>query len=353
MTGARPALCVALLWLLGGCDPKPVAPRPTAGQLGPGVVAVVGAEPITAVEVSLVALASNSASKAARDAVVRDALFAAQADAELPEEVASAQRRTLARAMIHRIAADARLKPLDPKEAENWSLARFLDVDRPAGWRVVHGVVLVSAAASPEALVAARQHAELIRATIEPLVRAAAATPAPSRIARDIFFETAAVHEDAITESFRTALSAIPHGTLNVRFESLGVVSADGRYLDYGKSPWERMAEPFTRAASRLNERGDVSPIVETRFDAPTGELRGFHVLALLARTPEYKLDAAATRALLLPDIYDSRARAAYTELLELAARRIKVTMPRNAAALLDSIEFATNTSETAPGRTR
>lgn len=334
------ARCSAVVLILGACHSAERGVSTESREFAPGVAAVVGSDPITIREIADVAASGKRSLTEARDAVLRDALFAAHAQEEAPEEVTSATTRVLARAMLHRFAADARAKPIDDTELENWKQARFVDVDRPPGWRVVHGVVVVPGSSAPEEIAAARLYAAHLRATVEPIVRAAAATPPVPRVGRDVFLDHPDMPEDRVAERFRVAMAALEHGSLDTRFEALGVVSADGRCINYGKSPWDRLLDEFTTAASALLARGDVSPVVETKFESSGKLLLGFHVIALLERTPEHRLDRAGVLAALLPEIHDSRAREAHAEFIERAARRAKVAIERNAGALLEALAF-------------
>jgi len=338
----RPFRRVSMLAFLLSCERGTGSPA-ALEELPEDIVATVGEEAISARQVVAVASARELPPAAARDALVRDALFAELARADANDEAVNTSSRVLARAMLHRLSKDSAEKPIDATELRNWSMARFIDVDRPHGFRVVHAVVLVPSTASPEVLSAAKAHAALIRSTAEPMVREAAGTPPPARSGRDVFLERPEIEEDRISLRFRTAVETLGHGDLNVRFESLGVISEDGRSLHYGKSPWDRMNESFAHAAAQLRTRGDLSPIVETSLEADGKTLRGYHIIALLEQTPPHRLEPAERVAFLRPEILESRARDAQAQLLDNARQRARIQVERNAPALLESLALPTS----------
>ncbi|MBM4360652.1 MAG: hypothetical protein FJ096_21300 [Deltaproteobacteria bacterium] len=336
MTARAAALILAVL--LGGCDAGEGRPTSASVKLGHGIAATVGDEVVAARQVVAIANARGLRSVDAREAAIHDALFAAAARAEGLADTTHAETRTLARALLAGLTAEAREAPLDDAELENWTMARFIDVDRPPGFRVVHVVVLIDARVSAEARLAALEHAERVRSTIAPIVQEAARRPAPKREGEDVFLDRPGIPEDPVASALREAVAAMNHGDLETRYESLGVVSEDGRHIDYARSPWERVLEAFSRAASKLRERGDVSPVVETELESNGKALRGFHVIALLERTSELRMADADRRRFLTPVIQDARANSARKRLLESLRSRTRVTVERNANALLEAL---------------
>jgi peptidyl-prolyl cis-trans isomerase C len=342
---------LAVFSLLVACsDGQPAQEAVRHATLEHGIVATVGDLSVDAALVGRIAVARQLPLDQARDAAIVDALFAAGAREELPNELSSADNRVLSRALLHHIWLDVQDEPVADLELANWTMLGFVELDRPPGWRVVHAVVLV-AADKPEAeRDRARAHAEEIRKLVAPMVRAAAAAPAPKREGDDVFMHRPGLLEDPITTRFRAAIEQMDHLKLETRFESLGVISEDGRYIDHLKSPWERLLEDFAKAAARLRERGDVSPVVATEFEsAGQKRLVGYHVIALLERTPELRLPRHERLARLLPDILRARAREAKTELLTKLRAAGRVEIARNAASLLEGVSIGPPGSGHAP----
>lgn len=322
--------------VLSACGEGQAPSDGTSTRLSGGMVARVGSAEIAAGEVAAVATARHLDSVAARRATVRDALFAeaAVADAEVP--VFDVEARVLARAMLDALSRDARSEPIDEDEFNNWTLARFIDVDRPEGFRVVHAVILIDADVSEPTQRAAREHAEGLRSKLLTPAASAAAKPAPVRLGRDVFLSRPGLVEDPIAETFRETVNEWKHDKFETRYESLGVISADGRYLDYARSPWDRLLPDFARAAARLQRRGDVSPVVETEIELENAKrMRGYHVIVLLERTPAFKLSPDEARAVLRPEIHQSRARLAKLRLLETLRGQTNIVLERNVDAQL------------------
>jgi hypothetical protein len=343
----RPAGWWALgLALVLACEGSNSVGPTLASSLAPGVVAVVGDEAIDARQVSLIAAARGLTTRGAREAAIHDALFAAASRADGSDRLELAETRVLSRALLAELTREATRAPIDGAELENWTMARFIDVDRPPGFRVVHAVVLVDAALGEDARRAARDHAERLRTQVAPLVREASSLPAPIRHGEDVFLERSDLPEDPLATRFREAYNAFDHREFDTRFEALGVVSEDGRYVDYARSPWDRVSEDFSRAAARLDKRGDLSPVVETELEANGKTLRGYHVIALLERTEARRLSEAERREYLTPIVHDARAQSARKKLLEELRSRTKVTLARNATSLLEALNESATTSK-------
>jgi hypothetical protein len=320
-----------------GCSDTTMS-RSQDARLESGTVARVDNEIIRDREVLLVARGQGKSLHEARDALVHDALFAAASRVDTPDEASRAETSVLARSALHNLAQDARETPVSSAELANWEQARFLDVDRPPGFRVVHLVVLVDSKLPVSTLREARSHIHALRERTIEVAAEKRTTAPPARTGEDIFMERPEIPEDPLASAIREIATGTTQGELDVRYESLGVISADGRFLNYARSPWERLHESFAAAASRLERRGDVSPVVETELESDAKTLRGLHVIALLERTPPLALDASARRNLLLPEILEARSLRARKSLLERLAKERGVVIQRNADALLESV---------------
>jgi peptidyl-prolyl cis-trans isomerase C len=340
----------ALAWLLCACGSKPTLDAPQRAQLVAGVVASVGDQEIRDRSVAAIAKSRGWSLERARDAAIADALFAAEAREAMPDEVRAAEQRVLSRALLHHIWRDANSAPVSDDELEHWTMRGFVEFDRPPGWRVVHAVVLVPADAAQAEQERARAHAEEIRRSAAPIVREAALVPPLVRKGDDAFIERSDAPQDEISERFRKLVTQMDHGKLDTRFESLGVISDDGRHVDLTKSPYDRIVIEFSRAAAMLRERGELSPVVETQFETSDGQkLRGFHVIALLERTEEKRMAREARLAALSHDILMARARRAHRELVTELRRRARIEIARNAEALMADLRIEANASPAAP----
>lgn len=315
----RVALLLALSSAALSCDRATEAP--TVRALPPGVVARVGSiDPagdksaarfvdVTADRVARIAAAQRVSISEARDIAVHDALLAQGAIARGLDRAPGFDRdvaRVLARAMLHRLLADARRAPPTDAELQAAASRRWLDVDRPEGSRVVHAVVRFDAAKDDDAKkAAARALAESIHAAVAPIAERAASMPlvegAPLPSARQIPAED----PDPLSGAFRKAASAVPAGSLEVVVEPLPTVASDGRVLGPGN---EALDPTFSRAAAAIPARGGLAPVTLTSF--------GFHVILLLERTPARVLTGDDRAARLFSDIVNERARAAEKKLL-------------------------------------
>lgn len=330
-------LAVALL--IASCDDA--AQRATEhAALAKGVAAEVGTEVIDVAAIELVARDTGKSPAQAREALIHDAVFASAARADEPEDLRRAETTALARAMMHALTREAREKPIEADELENWRMARFLDVDRPEGFRVIHIVVLVDAAAPAALARAARSHATDIRERVAALVAAKAGTSPPTRTGEDIFLERTDIPEDPIATAVRDLAQSMTRDDLETRYESLGVVSEDGRLLNYARSPWDRLHPAFSRASAQLARRGDVSPVVETELEVNGKSVRGLHVIALLERTPPKRSTPPEQLRALTPIIHDARTQKARKNLLETLAVQRRVVLERSASSRLEELDI-------------
>jgi hypothetical protein len=293
---------------LVACDRAPPAPVASAA-LPPGAVARVGSIVITADLVARIAAAQRTSIEEARDAAVRDALFAQAAlDRGLAQtrEVDRQITAELARVMLHRVLAEARKAPPTEDELAAAAKRRWLDVDRPEGSRVVHAVVRCDPQKDDDAKKAsARAVAEAIRAAALPISERASTMPLPEGAPLPSVRQRPSDDPDPLSAAFRKAAALVPSRGLEVTIEPLPAAAADGRVLAPNGGNLDTI---FTRAAAAIPARGGLSPIVETNY--------GYHVILLLERTPAQVLQGEARTARLLADIVNERARAADKQLL-------------------------------------
>lgn len=303
-TGAPLLFALALL----SCDRR--APAPVASQaLPPGVIARVGSIEITDARVARIAAAQRVSVREARDIAVRDALLvqgALDRGLDRAPEVDREITGGLARAMLRRLLADARATPLTEGELREAAARRWLEVDRPEGFRTVHAVVRFDPQKDDAAKkAAALAVAEAIRAATLPISERAATMPLPEGAPPPSSRQLPADDPDPLSGAFRKAASAVPAQGLEVVVEPLPAVAADGRVLAAGN---EALDPAFSRAAATLAARGALSAITPTSF--------GFHVILLLERTPARVFTGDARAQRLMADIVNERARAAEKRVL-------------------------------------
>jgi hypothetical protein len=312
----------ALLILMIGCGrdaPADSVSAPASRGLAAGEVARVGDRAIGAEFVGRIAAVQQIPLTAACDLAIRDALFAYGAEArglDRSLDVGLSTRALLARRLLHKLRAEAEQAPISDEDFTRAGELRWLDVDRPEGFRTMHAVVRFDASAPADKRAGALALAESIRAAALALEKQAAelALPADGPPSKPKRSET-----DPLEAAFQRAVEPVikgKHGGLEVTVEPLPAVTADGRVL----SPaGERFDPVFAQGAATLGRRGEVSPVVVSSF--------GAHVILLLERTPPHRLPLEERRALLRDDITIGRARAAEEKLLaELRGRSARAS---------------------------
>lgn len=297
--------------LLLGCSAGDRAPAAASARLPAGVVARVGSLDVTSTLVAKLASGAAVPPHEARERAIRDAIFAAGAQARghdaLPE-VRSAVRGRLARARLRELAAEARSAPLTDAEVAEATARHFIDFDRPESFRTTHA--LVKLPASSDAATRAR-----VRALAERIAREVATAAAPAE--------------------FRGRALAVDHPDLEVVVEDLAPVAADGRLLDPARPPGPNgevgtLVEPYARAAAALARPGDISPVVETSF--------GLHVILLTERVAAHIVPLEERRARLRDEILDGRARRAADEHVKRLRAAVGPAADRSAAELLREV---------------
>lgn len=306
--------------------PPSGSPPSRAGSLPAGIVARAGSADIHAAFVARVAAAQRLSLERARDAAIREALFASEARArelDRQEPVRSSVQASLARLLLHDLLATAKQAgPVTEDELHDATQFYWLEMDRPPGFRTVHVVVRLDGKSGEAQRERAMEIAEAIRRSVEPLGGAAeVASPPPSSAAPASGAPRAAPSEPLV-DAFKRAASAVPHDGFDVVIEPLPPVAADGRVLE----PGDRGFDPeFARAAASLECRGDLSP--------PTGSSFGVHVIMLLERLPPIHLPPEERRARVHDEVIAARARAAERAILERA--RAASSVERSVDALL------------------
>ena len=286
-----------------GCtqgDSSAVGPQ-SAATLSDGVVAVVGDQQIATATVERIVRAQSVSPESARDAAVRDALWAAAARANLSGFgiVASAERSILARALLEQFKQQAWAKPVTDAEVQEMTARRWADLDRPASARTTHAVARVEKPADDGP---ARTVAE--------------------RIARE-------VADITDPDEFIKRAKAVPAGAVKVVAERLPPVTADGRVVQLNAppgAPTSTFDPAYARAANALQAVGDKSPVTKTEF--------GYHVILLEERLEAHRVPPQRRRQLLTDEIMDNRARRLEEQVLEQARSSHPVEVRRSVADL-------------------
>jgi peptidyl-prolyl cis-trans isomerase C len=287
---------------------SPNLPAPATSTLPEGIVATVGSLPIRADTVAAVARAQRITPKEALEREIRDALGAQGAlDVGLDQHpfVQAALRGTLGRAELEGLKKEAGQAELDDTEIAEATAHRFVELDRPEAFRVIHAVVRLPEKADETQKARAKTVAEHLA-------------------------EAVAKAEDE-TE-FRALAEAVDRNGLEVIVQTLKAVAADGRVVDLEHpTGGEAYAVPFARAASRLSHPGQKSGIVVTEF--------GLHVMMLLDRTPPRGVPLEERKERVRGDIVMERAVRLKKELLQRIKSSIATSIERSADNLLAKVD--------------
>lgn len=330
---------IAASLFVGACGGDPPAPADAAkgaatvsAALGNDVVARVGDAAITRDQVVLVARAQRLTPRQALDALVHDALLAASAKAtsvagsiEVRGQVSALHAAALLGEVREMAAARG---PVTDAELERVTAKHWVELDRPASARTVHAVVRFNDK-TPEAEKAnARAVAEEIRRRVvaELIADRSAAAPAG---------EGRAGTADPLSVKLRDVVASVDARETKVVVEELPPVTADGRVVSPGNSKFDPV---FSKAASELTARGDVSPVIITPF--------GAHVIVLQARLEDRRLSAEERRAKVRDEVMTDRARELHAALLEPLRR--SVVLDRNVDALLALVRVEADAGESA-----
>jgi peptidyl-prolyl cis-trans isomerase C len=319
----RAPLLLSIVAALPGCGGGGAAtsgPPPERGTLAAGLVARAGREEVTADAVGRIALAQGIAPNLARERAIRDAIFAAEARAsgvDVSPDVERSVKAVLARRLLLQLLAAADAEgPVTDEELRLATARKWLELDRPEGFRTVHAVVRVPEGADAATRARAAQVARAIRSDVLAASAIARERPAPLPV------RPGDAEGDPAVDEFRRAAGAGAREGFQVLVEALPAVAADGRMLSMEGGSLD---EGFARAASSLVARGDLSEVVTTSY--------GVHVLLLLERTPSSIVPAEERRRRVRDEVLWSRASAARAVLLE--GLRRDVVVERSADALL------------------
>ncbi|WP_433935744.1 peptidylprolyl isomerase [Sorangium cellulosum] len=303
---AAACLCASVAWAALSTSARGAPPLP------PDVAARVGASDIHVDSVARIAAAQQIPPARARDAAVRDALFAAEARDRGFDQAPEVQREIsalLARRLLHRLKEEAESAgPVTDDELRVATERHWLELDRPEGYRTVHAVVRLSADAGDDTREKARALAEAIRKAVLSARDVALRSEPPRAV------EARQPPSDPAADAFVSAAKAVPADGLEVVAQPLPPVTAAGRALT--PEPQQFDAD-FARAAASLGSRGDLSAPVASSF--------GVHVIMLLERTPAQVVPVEERRGLVRDEVVTERARAAQAKLLEELRREPRV----------------------------
>jgi peptidyl-prolyl cis-trans isomerase C len=234
-------------------------------------------ESISIDEVTASASAQRIVATEAARGQIRDTLFALGARARGLDDtpaVRVAVRAELGRAVLEALRDEAAKRPPTDAEVAEATAVHYVELDRPAAFRVIHTALLLPRNADPATRALARTAAEQVSRAV-----ASATTP----------------------DAFRSAASSVPHEGLECKTEELAPIAEDGRKVDL-RNPAARgsVVPEFARAAARLQSEGQKSGVIETSY--------GYHVMMLIERIPALVVPLEERRARLAPEIIAHRA---------------------------------------------
>jgi hypothetical protein len=272
----RLACLLGLSGLLWACQDD-AAPAAQQAQLEAGAIARVGDGRILAKTVGRIAATQEIEPEAARDVAIRDALFAAAAREDLPpREVEAVESRVHARALLREIVISAREAPITEDELGQATETYWTHYARPRGYRTIHAVMLAPKDAPPETHAAARRRVAQIREAWEPIVEKLKGGEAPEYDDEKMFRWNANAMTEPIKDELEEAAKAAV-GEMGLKVQQLPPVTSEGYIIDHDQSQSGLDAD-FAQVASQLEDRGDMSEIVQS--------ISGWHVIVLLEITP-------------------------------------------------------------------
>jgi peptidyl-prolyl cis-trans isomerase C len=275
-------LLLASTW---ACGTPAEQARPSSSTLPSGVVARVQDELVSGATAARIAESQGLELQAALSRAVTDALFAAGGRERLAPGVASSlERAAAARALLERFGAEA-VAAGAPKDAELAALVkeRWAELDRPEAARTTHVVVIND---DPARDAAAKAVAEALRAAL-----------------------TAASSSEELVRLSKT----VPSQGFDVKAEPLPAITADGRAFERRDQAFMEVPMTFdldfARAALQLQQAGELSGVVKTRF--------GYHLIRLEERIAASAQPDTELRVMLGSEVLARRASQARLALLE------------------------------------
>jgi parvulin-like peptidyl-prolyl isomerase len=272
-----------------------------SGPLPEGVAARVADDDISSEMVLRVARAQGLSKMEARERLIGDALFAAEARASLRGTgyVETAERAGLTRAILEGVREEARARGA-PNDAEVDEILaeRWYELARPELARTTHAVVMTKKDTDS----------------------------AKARRVADAIAE--AVRGVADKAEFTKRARAVPTEGVEVRVEDLDPVALDGRTMPTRPgAPPMKFDLAFARGALALEKPGDQSPVVESSF--------GFHVILLTEKLEPIHYSREQVKKLVEHEVFDRRAGKLQAVLLERLAKSSPVSLERSASNLM------------------
>lgn len=282
--------------LLVGCSTEP--PPASKVSLDGDLVARVGDQGVAGDMVARASLSQGLAPRDALEALVSDALFAAEARSRGIDRTRRRElRQQLAKALFDQLGREVRAEgPPTKEELEVHAQDQWFEVRRPESRAVVHAVVQIAEDADSATVEQAKAFAEKIHGALQSIGERAPRIDGPDLMPRpglDMF------PEDPVTKNVFATVDGLDAGGLTVTREQLPPIGVDGLSIQpLGRRPFDR---DFVAALNKLGARGAISPVVRSPY--------GWHVILLLAKYPGNMLSDEELAARFRDVIYAKRAK--------------------------------------------